>query len=164
MLCRSLFILYLLVIALSVLLRFTDSVYPFGIFKLGLFRKWNCITHSSYNKQTNRSRFGNKTCCPRCRLVIRLSKKKSWYWIPKFKVHFWCRRKIAKWNLTRKTYMSKRSVYVQFTITCTDFSKGKPVPQNPKIHFFLERFSGEIRLLCLRLRFGIELTLVCAYS
>jgi hypothetical protein len=115
MLCRSLFILYLLVIALSVLLRFTDSVYPFGIFKLGLFRKWNCITHSSYNKQTNRSRFGNKTCWPLCRLVIRLSKKKSWYWIPKFKVHFWCRRKIAKWNLTRKTYMSKRSVYVQFT-------------------------------------------------
>jgi hypothetical protein len=109
---------------LSVHLRFTNTDYPFGIFKL-LFRKWNCITHSSYNKQTNRSRFGNKTCCPRCRLVIRLSKKKSWYWIPKFKVHFWCRRKIAKWNLTRKTYMSKRSVYVQFTITCRETSSSK---------------------------------------
>ena len=60
--------------------------------------------------------------------------------------------------------MSKRSVYVQFTITCTDFSKGKPVPQNPKIHIFLERFSGEIRLLC----HSIEVwnranTCVCVY-
>ena len=158
MLCRSLFILFLLAIALSVLLRFTDSVYPFGIFKL-LFRKWNCITHSSYNKQTNRSRFGNKTCWPLCRLVIRLSKKKSWYWIPKFKVHFWCRRKIAKWNLTRKTYMSKRSVYVQFTITCTDFSKGKPVPQNPqKYTFSWKDFLVRLGYFVIRLRF------VCAYT
>ena len=54
--------------------------------------------------------------------------------------------------------MSKRSVYVQFTITCTDISKGKPVPQNPKIHIFLERFSGEIRLLC----HSIEVC-VCVY-
>jgi hypothetical protein len=33
--CRSLFVLFLLAIALSVL-RFTDSAYPFGIFKLFL--------------------------------------------------------------------------------------------------------------------------------
>ena len=34
MFCRSLFILFLLVIVLSVLFRFTDSDYPFDIFKL----------------------------------------------------------------------------------------------------------------------------------
>ena len=34
MFCRSLFVLFLLAIALSVLLRYTDSDYPFGIFKL----------------------------------------------------------------------------------------------------------------------------------
>ena len=33
MLCRSLFVLFLLAIVLSVLLRFTDSDYSFGIFK-----------------------------------------------------------------------------------------------------------------------------------
>jgi hypothetical protein len=32
--CRSLFVLFLLAIMLSVLLRYTDSDYPFGIFKL----------------------------------------------------------------------------------------------------------------------------------
>ena len=32
--CRLLFVLFLLVIVLSVLLRYTDSDYPFGIFKL----------------------------------------------------------------------------------------------------------------------------------
>jgi hypothetical protein len=36
MLCRSLFVLFLLAIVLSVL-RYTDSDYPFGIFKLFLF-------------------------------------------------------------------------------------------------------------------------------
>ena len=34
MFCRSLFVLFLLAFALSVLLRYTDSGYPFGIFKL----------------------------------------------------------------------------------------------------------------------------------
>jgi len=34
--CRSLFVLFLLAIVLSVLLRFTDSDYPFGISKLSL--------------------------------------------------------------------------------------------------------------------------------
>ena len=34
--CRSLFVLFRLTIALSALLRFTDSDYPFGIFKLFL--------------------------------------------------------------------------------------------------------------------------------
>jgi len=34
MFCRSLFVLFLLVIALSVRLRYTDSDYPFDIFKL----------------------------------------------------------------------------------------------------------------------------------
>jgi len=34
--CRSLFVLFLLAIVLSVLLRFMDSDYPFGIFKLFL--------------------------------------------------------------------------------------------------------------------------------
>ena len=34
MFCRSLFVLFLLAFALSVLLRYTDSDYPFGIFKL----------------------------------------------------------------------------------------------------------------------------------
>ena len=38
MFCRSLFVLFLLIIVLSVLLRFTASeFYPFGIFKLFLF-------------------------------------------------------------------------------------------------------------------------------
>jgi len=32
--CRSLFVIFLLAIVLSVLLGFTDSIYPFGIFKL----------------------------------------------------------------------------------------------------------------------------------
>jgi hypothetical protein len=36
MFCRSLFVLFLLVIVLSVLRRFIDSGYPFGIFKLFL--------------------------------------------------------------------------------------------------------------------------------
>jgi hypothetical protein len=35
--CRSLFVLFLLAIVLSVLLRFTDSDYLFGIFKLVFF-------------------------------------------------------------------------------------------------------------------------------
>jgi len=34
MFCRSLFVLFVLTIALSVPLRYTDSDYPFGIFKL----------------------------------------------------------------------------------------------------------------------------------
>jgi hypothetical protein len=36
MFCRSLFVLFLLAIVLSVLLRYTDSDYPVGIFKLFL--------------------------------------------------------------------------------------------------------------------------------
>jgi hypothetical protein len=36
MFCRSLFVLFLLAIMLSVLLRYTDTDYPFGIFKLFL--------------------------------------------------------------------------------------------------------------------------------
>jgi hypothetical protein len=36
MFCRSLFVLFLLAFVLSVLLRFTDSDDPFGIFKLFL--------------------------------------------------------------------------------------------------------------------------------
>ena len=36
MFCRSLFVLFLLAIVLSVFLLFTDSDYPFGIFKLFL--------------------------------------------------------------------------------------------------------------------------------
>jgi hypothetical protein len=39
MFCRSLFVLFLLTFVLSVLLRFTDSNYPFGIFKLFIFRE-----------------------------------------------------------------------------------------------------------------------------
>ena len=34
MFCRSLFVLFLLAIVLSVLLRYTDSDYPFGVHKL----------------------------------------------------------------------------------------------------------------------------------
>ena len=42
MFCRSLFVLFLLAIMLSVLLRYTDSDYPFGIFKLFLrYILWN---------------------------------------------------------------------------------------------------------------------------
>ena len=37
--CRSLFVLFLLDIVFAVLLRFTDSDYPFGIFKLFLTYK-----------------------------------------------------------------------------------------------------------------------------
>ena len=37
MFCRSLFVLFLLAIVLSVLLRYTDSDCPFGIFTLRLF-------------------------------------------------------------------------------------------------------------------------------
>ena len=39
MFCRSLFVLFLLAILLSVLFQFTDSDYPFGIFKLFLYDK-----------------------------------------------------------------------------------------------------------------------------
>jgi len=39
MFCSSLFVLFLLVIVLSVLHRFMDSVYLFGIFKLFLSNK-----------------------------------------------------------------------------------------------------------------------------
>jgi hypothetical protein len=38
MFCRSLFVLFLLVILLYVLLRLTVSNYPFGIFKLHIFK------------------------------------------------------------------------------------------------------------------------------
>jgi hypothetical protein len=38
--CRSLFVLNLLVIMLSILRRFTDSDYPFGFFKLFLYLLW----------------------------------------------------------------------------------------------------------------------------
>ena len=38
MFCRSLFVLFLLAIVLSVFLRFIDSDYPFGIFRLFLQR------------------------------------------------------------------------------------------------------------------------------
>ena len=41
MFCISLFVLFLLAIVLSVLLRFTDFDYPFGIFKL--FLPISCI-------------------------------------------------------------------------------------------------------------------------
>ena len=48
--CISLFVLFLLVIVLSVLLQFTASNYPFGIFKLFLgFKKYN-ITVSMISK------------------------------------------------------------------------------------------------------------------
>ena len=36
MFCRSLFVIFLFAIVVSVLLRFTDSAHPFGIFKLFL--------------------------------------------------------------------------------------------------------------------------------
>jgi len=42
MFCRSLFVLFFLASVLSVLLRYTDSDYPFGIFKL--FSQRNLIT------------------------------------------------------------------------------------------------------------------------
>ena len=50
MFCRSLFVLFLLVIVLSVLLRFTDSYYPFGIFKLFLYSYYRIKmkTYSSF--------------------------------------------------------------------------------------------------------------------
>jgi hypothetical protein len=38
--CRSLFVLNLLVIMLSILRWFTDSDYPFGFFKLFLYLLW----------------------------------------------------------------------------------------------------------------------------
>jgi hypothetical protein len=44
MFCRSLFVLFPLAIVLSVLLRFTDSDYPFGIFKLFLINLSNKST------------------------------------------------------------------------------------------------------------------------
>ena len=40
MFCRSFFVLFLLAIVLSVILRYTDSDYPFGIFKLFLSISW----------------------------------------------------------------------------------------------------------------------------
>jgi hypothetical protein len=46
MFCRSLFVLFRLAIVLSVLLRFTDSDYPFGIFKFFL----HIPTRISYQK------------------------------------------------------------------------------------------------------------------
>jgi hypothetical protein len=63
MFCRSLFVLFLLVIVLSVRRRFTDSDYHFGIFKLFLFcnRYSSCFGYSQvyrYKKlKTNVSTF-----------------------------------------------------------------------------------------------------------
>jgi hypothetical protein len=46
MFCRSLFVLFLLAIVLSVLLRYTDSDYSFGIFKLFLnLQQWKYNAH-----------------------------------------------------------------------------------------------------------------------
>ena len=43
MFCKLLFVLFILAIVLSVLLQYTDSDYPFGIFKLFLI--WTCVTY-----------------------------------------------------------------------------------------------------------------------
>jgi hypothetical protein len=48
MFCGSLFVLYLLAIVLFVLLRFTDSDYPFGIFKLFLLVSESVQTFSEF--------------------------------------------------------------------------------------------------------------------
>jgi hypothetical protein len=50
MFCRSLFVLFLLVVLLSVL-RITDSDYPFGIFKLFLYRlsEFNAIFKEDFS-------------------------------------------------------------------------------------------------------------------
>ena len=42
MICKSLFVLFLLAVMLSVL-RFTDSDYPFGIFKLFSMHQDTCV-------------------------------------------------------------------------------------------------------------------------
>jgi hypothetical protein len=47
MFCRSLFVPFLLAIVLSVRLRFTDSDYPFGIFKLFLVFRY-CLNKLLY--------------------------------------------------------------------------------------------------------------------
>ena len=47
MFCRSLFVLFILTIVLSVLLRFTDSDCPFVIFKLFIYISLNIWTMSS---------------------------------------------------------------------------------------------------------------------
>jgi hypothetical protein len=43
------FVLFLLAIVLSVLLPFTDSDYPFGIFKLFLWESYNVFIQIEYN-------------------------------------------------------------------------------------------------------------------
>ena len=54
MFCRSLFVLFLLAIALSVFLRFTASDYPFGIFKLKTNIAILPTTQSSYRESMTR--------------------------------------------------------------------------------------------------------------
>jgi hypothetical protein len=46
------FVLFLLAIVLSVLLRYTDSDCPFGIFKLFLFNIYHCSTLSDDHVHT----------------------------------------------------------------------------------------------------------------
>jgi ABC-type phosphate transport system permease subunit len=45
MFCRLLFVFFLFTMVLSVLLRFTDSDYPFGIFKFFLYQTWKKNDH-----------------------------------------------------------------------------------------------------------------------
>jgi len=55
MFCRSLFVFFLLAIVLSVLLPYTDSDYPFGIFKLflGLHDSLACVILSVLLRYTD---------------------------------------------------------------------------------------------------------------
>ena len=48
MFCRSLFVLFLLSIMLSFLLRFTDSDYPFVIFNVSYSRSFYCYDSTLY--------------------------------------------------------------------------------------------------------------------
>jgi hypothetical protein len=72
MLCRSLFVLlsFSLAIVLSVLLRYTDSDYPFGIFKLSLQVLDEQAQYKNKNKKQKKQ---NKSKRKRISLVLTTS-------------------------------------------------------------------------------------------
>ena len=63
MFCRSLFVIFLVAIVLSVLLRFTDSDYPFGILKFFL-------TPPHFNEVSVPSQESERSCIYVLRLTI----------------------------------------------------------------------------------------------
>jgi hypothetical protein len=81
MFCRSLFVLFLLVIMLSVLLRYTDSDYPFGILKLFLL-----INYCQYFSKNRFIFIG----CPKISAAKKCCYYSKIYYTIQNQGEFWC--------------------------------------------------------------------------